>query len=291
MFTKCFKEYCNFLTRASRSEYWIYTIITSIIDSILFAIGIAIIIVLLKNGTLNDNMSEEAFTRFFITSPYLFIFIVLILIGSIVSCPWYAVAVRRLHDIGYNAWWLLISCVPIIGGIWFLVLTLLPGKKEDNQWGPNPLTAPSDNIDLISKCGYYFKKAYILTFDYSSTSHIEEYYGFGLVFTIIITIYFIIATIVSYFLNLSETLWPVYYCIVFMIIGLWVVLTIFQSVPLMVRRLRDAGMSPYLALLLLLSFCGWNFVTYILMVLCSQPTKTQKEVTPPPTYEQNVMTN
>ncbi|MBQ7256683.1 MAG: DUF805 domain-containing protein [Abditibacteriota bacterium] len=285
MFTKCYKEYCNFLTRASRSEYWIYTIIMSLINSILLAIAISIFVILIKNGTINNNMSEEAFVRFFFTSPYLLVYIVLSLISSIITCPWYAVAVRRLHDIGYNAWWLLISCIPIIGGIWFLVLTLLPGQKEDNQWGANPHNVPSENIDQISKCGYCFKKAFAKTFDYSSTSPIEEYYGFGFVFSILITIFFIIATIISYFVNLSAELWPVYYCFIFMLVGLWILETLLQSIPLMVRRLRDAGFSPYLALLLLLN---WNIVTYILMVFCSQPTKQAEETKTPPSYDQNI---
>ena len=52
--------------------------------------------------------------------------------------PSLAVGVRRLHDTGRTGWWFLINLIPIIGGIWFLVLTLLEGDRDDNQYGPSP---------------------------------------------------------------------------------------------------------------------------------------------------------
>ncbi len=59
---------------------------------------------------------------------------------------WSAVAasIRRLHDMGWSAWWLLPCVVPveIVALAAVIILTLLmsflPGKPEANDWGPAP---------------------------------------------------------------------------------------------------------------------------------------------------------
>nr|WP_261870948.1 DUF805 domain-containing protein [Psychrobacter sp. JCM 18901] len=43
---------------------------------------------------------------------------------------------RRLHDTGRSGWWFLISLIPLIGGIVFLVFCANDTKPETNQWGP-----------------------------------------------------------------------------------------------------------------------------------------------------------
>ena len=58
--------------------------------------------------------------------------------GLAVLVPGLAVCVRRLHDIGKSGWWVLIGLVPVIGGIWLLVLMCLDGEPKENQWGANP---------------------------------------------------------------------------------------------------------------------------------------------------------
>ena len=42
----------------------------------------------------------------------------------VILVPTLAVTVRRLHDVGKSGWWILISLIPIIGGIWLLILTV-----------------------------------------------------------------------------------------------------------------------------------------------------------------------
>jgi uncharacterized membrane protein YhaH (DUF805 family) len=52
--------------------------------------------------------------------------------------PSLAVAVRRLHDVGKSGWMILISLIPIIGGIWLLVLFVTDGNPGENEHGANP---------------------------------------------------------------------------------------------------------------------------------------------------------
>ena len=50
----------------------------------------------------------------------------------------FSVTIRRLHDSGRSGFWYLITLVPLIGGIWFLILMLLPSERDDNIYGPTP---------------------------------------------------------------------------------------------------------------------------------------------------------
>jgi uncharacterized membrane protein YhaH (DUF805 family) len=57
--------------------------------------------------------------------------------------PSLACAVRRLHDTNKSGWWILISLVPILGGIWVIVLLAIDSDPGVNQYGPNPKLLPS----------------------------------------------------------------------------------------------------------------------------------------------------
>jgi uncharacterized membrane protein YhaH (DUF805 family) len=51
-----------------------------------------------------------------------------------------AVGVKRFHDRGKTGWWVLISLVPVIGGLWFLIeCGFLRGTIGPNAYGPDPV--------------------------------------------------------------------------------------------------------------------------------------------------------
>jgi uncharacterized membrane protein YhaH (DUF805 family) len=52
--------------------------------------------------------------------------------------PAITVTIRRLHDINRSGWWILVSFVPIVGGLVLLVFTLLPGTQGMNDFGDEP---------------------------------------------------------------------------------------------------------------------------------------------------------
>lgn len=52
--------------------------------------------------------------------------------------PGIAVAVRRLHDTGRSAWWLLLLLVPFVGWIVLIVFYCLEGERGPNRYGPDP---------------------------------------------------------------------------------------------------------------------------------------------------------
>lgn len=115
-YIKALQNYANFNGRSRRKEYWNF-----VLFNILF--GIAAIIVDIILGTSKNVVGYGT---------------VYMLYTLAVLLPGIAVAVRRLHDIGKSGWWILISLVPIIGGIWLIVLLATDSEPIENEYGPNP---------------------------------------------------------------------------------------------------------------------------------------------------------
>ena len=58
-----------------------------------------------------------------------------------VFLPGLAATIRRLHDTNRSGWWILISLIPIVGGIVLLVLLAQESHAIENQYGPRPQLA------------------------------------------------------------------------------------------------------------------------------------------------------
>ncbi|WP_255412364.1 DUF805 domain-containing protein [Commensalibacter melissae] len=120
-FWKCLRNLFNFSGRARRKEYWFYMLI-------LFLLTIFInVFVLLVVGFMVGNLDD--YTMSILTNITSSLLVIVFIIPS------FAVTVRRMHDINHSGWWLLISFVPIIGSILFLIWMLKNTKFERNKWG------------------------------------------------------------------------------------------------------------------------------------------------------------
>ena len=111
-------NYVSFKGRASRSEYWWFTLFNLIVNIITFAI----------DTTLGTMITYDI--------GYVGFIALLALIPPSIS-----VCFRRLHDLGKSGWWILIAIIPIVNfiGIFvFLVFTLMEGEKQPNQYGNVP---------------------------------------------------------------------------------------------------------------------------------------------------------
>jgi uncharacterized membrane protein YhaH (DUF805 family) len=107
-YLKVLKEYVNFSGRASRTEYWMFTLF-----NILAAIAFTVIVSLIK-------LPEIA-----------------MLYSLATLLPSIAVAVRRLHDTNRSGWMLLVSLIPI-AGLYVLYLMIVDSDAGNNNYGPNP---------------------------------------------------------------------------------------------------------------------------------------------------------
>ena len=121
-YLKVMKEnFSNFSGRARRKEYWMLALIYMIF----------IIIAMVLDGALGLGFDMG----YGVTAPYGWIYSIVALVHLI---PAWGVLVRRLHDVGKSGWFMLISLVPIIGGIWLLVLLSTDGDSSENAYGPSP---------------------------------------------------------------------------------------------------------------------------------------------------------
>ena len=125
-----FQNYSNFSGRARRSEYWYFRLATAVIFFVFIAL--AIIVSIIGGGFLGFPVA-----------------IGLIALYSLIALiPSLAVTVRRMHDLGKSGWNVLISFIPLVGPIWFLVLLATEGEQGENYYGPDPKST-IEEIDEI----------------------------------------------------------------------------------------------------------------------------------------------
>lgn len=118
-FIKAFRQYADFSGRAGRRELWMF-----VLFNLLFALAWGFAASLLS-GLFGYSFSQGSDR-------------LLAIYYSATAVPAMALGVRRLHDTGRSGWWLLVSLVPLVGGIWFIVLMCLDGSAGGNRYGSRP---------------------------------------------------------------------------------------------------------------------------------------------------------
>jgi len=113
-YTGVLRKYTVFEGRAPRGEYWWFFLF-----NLLIMIGLTI---------LDETIFGSGETMGVLTSLY----------TLAVLLPSLAVGVRRLHDTGHSGWWLLLSLVPLLGGIVLLIFMVLDGTPGANAYGADP---------------------------------------------------------------------------------------------------------------------------------------------------------
>jgi uncharacterized membrane protein YhaH (DUF805 family) len=141
------EKYADFTGRASRPEYWWYTL----------ALVVTYFVISLVENIVGLNG---------MAGPYGLLSLLLMLATLV---PSIAVGIRRLHDTNRSGWWLLIALIPyglmvlagifamggagaigllammglisvvaLIGAVVLLIFMVLPGSSGDNRYGPPP---------------------------------------------------------------------------------------------------------------------------------------------------------
>ncbi len=115
-YLKVLKNYANFNGRARRKEYWMFVLFNFIF----------LMVAMIIDNILGTSFGPAGYG------------IVYVLYALAVFIPGLAVSIRRLHDIGKGGAWIFIALVPLIGGIWLIVLTATEGNSGQNEYGADP---------------------------------------------------------------------------------------------------------------------------------------------------------
>lgn len=119
-----FSKYATFTGRASRSEYWYFTLFNIITSTLLLLLGVAI-------GVATGGSDG-------VPGGLIVGYILYIIYGLGVLIPSLAVTVRRLHDTNSSGWLILLGLIPCVGGIVLLVFMILQGTNGENKYGDIP---------------------------------------------------------------------------------------------------------------------------------------------------------
>ena len=103
-FIGALKKYADFNGRARRKEYWMFILVSIIINVILAIFSM-------------DTVS--------------------MIFGLALLVPNISVGARRLHDTGRSGWWQLIYFVPLIGMV-VMIVFLVQDSHDNNDYGVNP---------------------------------------------------------------------------------------------------------------------------------------------------------
>ena len=108
--------------RAQRSEYWWGGLAYS------FCLGFVLVMLMVPASFMfMDPSSTEADFAMF-----MMLFTVVLLIFYI---PLLSQTIRRLHDIGYSGWFVLLGLIPYIGGFILFIMCVLPSQPHPNKYG------------------------------------------------------------------------------------------------------------------------------------------------------------
>jgi uncharacterized membrane protein YhaH (DUF805 family) len=107
------RRYFDFSGRATRSQFWLFTLVYLVIAIVAVIIDVTI------------SSSPE---------PGPGIVTALVVLAHLI--PGLAVNVRRLHDSNRSGWWVLVGLVPLIGLIVMLVFLCSGSTQGPNRFGP-----------------------------------------------------------------------------------------------------------------------------------------------------------
>lgn len=129
---RCLRKYATFRGRATRAEYWWFSLFNTLLGMVVYA------------AVQHLMGTEAADGAASIVQLALFL-------------PMLAVGVRRLHDIDFRGWWMLLG-LTVVGIIPLIIFFCLSGKQAPNRFGTREYGAqtgmtPEQQAALVPQAG------------------------------------------------------------------------------------------------------------------------------------------
>ncbi|MFE4197603.1 DUF805 domain-containing protein [Paenarthrobacter sp. NPDC056912] len=120
-----FKKYTDFTGRASRSEYWWWTLVSVIVSTVLNTLATVV-------GSAGATVSDAGTVT--LGGGAIAFYVILGIWGLATIIPSIALLVRRLHDGNFSGWLALLVLVPFLGALAVFVLSLLPSNPAGQRF-------------------------------------------------------------------------------------------------------------------------------------------------------------
>ena len=127
------REAFKFSGRATRREYWLFSLQVALL------FGLMLLIAAAWGGTDPTGATAVILAGAFLLF-YLFTFVATL-----------SASVRRLHDHDKSGWFYLLSLVPLIGWIFFLIMMLTPGTRGTNSYGRDPREGDAADVGELEQ--------------------------------------------------------------------------------------------------------------------------------------------
>lgn len=121
-----FKRYATFSGRASRSEYWWWTLVS---------VGVSIIVNIIIGAGAAATPASSSLGSTPAPGPGAIVGYILLVIWALATVvPSLALTVRRLHDVNMSGWLVLLGLVPFLGALALLVFMILPANPAGQRF-------------------------------------------------------------------------------------------------------------------------------------------------------------
>jgi len=121
------KRYFDFRGRARRSELWWFQLANFTLTTIIAIINL---------------MVPVAWAGI--------LFVLMLILAMYTIVPTIGLAVRRLHDIGYNWKYIFLYMIPIAGAILYILWNIRDSQRGPNHWGAAPKYPNSRNTEFLN---------------------------------------------------------------------------------------------------------------------------------------------
>lgn len=116
----------NFSGRATRSEFWWFFLILSVV---------ALFTVAMDALSIYTLVTTEGEAAVYGLSPF---DLLTVWVSLLTAIPYLSLSIRRLHDAGFSGFWWFLSFVPF-GALALLVLYCLPSENRHSSYGSAPV--------------------------------------------------------------------------------------------------------------------------------------------------------
>ena len=136
------RQVFDFRGRATRTEYGLFHVTAILLFIALEVLSVLIRLVFFPGAaTSQPGPAQIAFAV--IVGMVLFALFVVVLIGHV------SIAIRRLHDHGEPWLKYLLTFIPLIGFIFWIMLVFTKGDDYENDYGPDPRQPEQVGVDEL----------------------------------------------------------------------------------------------------------------------------------------------